>query len=96
MGTLGLPSCLLNNGTPRLVTMETTSTQQSVVGPGSLPFLGTFLSGRQAGGQHGTPCTAGGPGDFAFPAMNRCLYSTLRGLRACGDPLQPGQAKAVV
>lgn len=95
MGTLGLPGCLLNNGTPRLVTMETTSTQQSVMGTGFPALSGDFPL-WQAGGQHGTPCVAGGPGHFSFPAMNRCLYPTLRGPRACGDPLQPREAKAVV
>lgn len=34
MGMLGLWNCLLGNRTPRSVTMETASTQQSVMGTG--------------------------------------------------------------
>ena len=46
MGTQGLLSCLLSNGTPRPVTVATASTKQSVMGmgmgTGSLPFSEDF------------------------------------------------------
>lgn len=50
MGTQGLLSCLLSNGTPRPVTMATASTKQSVMGmgmrTGSLPFSEDFTLRR--------------------------------------------------